>query len=113
MKSLIDRWFWNWIGRNYVRPQLWKTDWTKSDEVALEQFLTSATGCKLQRLLVGNAQQSDAQAVQRATPWACGFACGVRALAAQMMALSAHVRPRHDEPGKGLAQPEAPLTDKW
>ena len=52
--------------------------------MALTQFLASAAGQKFARRLNDTSNAINAGSTQKGTPWACGFACGYRALAADI-----------------------------
>lgn len=62
--------------------------WTPDDAAALTHFLASAAGQKLARRIHDTCNAINAGSTQKGTPWACGFACGYRALAADIGAMT-------------------------
>lgn len=83
----------------YIQPSLavYKVKWTADDEEGLRNYLQSASGEKLQMVLLAHIQQTDQQAVDVATPRACGYATGLRSMLAKLISLSGHVPPQVDE----------------
>lgn len=69
-------------------------EWTDEDAQQLSGFLGSATGRKLDALILIQQANQNASAVQRGQPWACGFATGWRACVAWLIGLSADSRPQ-------------------
>lgn len=62
--------------------------WEKMDSVALAHFLSTPTGVKLRMHLDQAVTENNNFAVQKATPWHCGWACGYKGFRAFILSLT-------------------------
>jgi hypothetical protein len=88
-------------------------EWLPEDAARLAAWLNSESGRKLVVLLQHYEQHQNASAVMRATPWACGFAAGWRAMVAWQMTLAASLPPEAQASQGSTQEGREELLEKY
>lgn len=101
-----------WVFARWFVPPAEPGEWTASDAAVWKQFLQTTTGKKLRAQMNAASAWQNEGAVMRATPHACGWAGGFRALSAWLLNLSATVPPQEDT-DSGAAEGGEALTERY